>query len=149
MEKETLSPIKSIAKQRWFRSKESERFFGISEEEFLTLAKTKGFPPPARLSQKIKVWERVSCSKWLSKHTDNSIAKEFMKEYQRNQSVVAPPKVFMKKASLARYLGISSSVLQLLIQRTDDFPKPMQAFFKTPVYTVMSVNYWLLTKLTV
>ncbi len=151
MKQEELSSIKSLAEQRWFRSKDAEKFFGISEKEFLILTKENGFPPPARLSQKIKVWERVSCAIWLSKYTDNRMAKDFVKKYQKDISCVAvkPPRVFMKKASLARYIGISSSVLQLLIQRADDFPTPMKAFFKTPVYTVLSVNYWLLTKLTV
>lgn len=151
MRPEALPAINSLTKQRWFRSKDAEKFFGISEDEFLFLTNIEGFPPPARLSQKIKVWERVSCATWLSKNTSNKMAKEFVKEYKKNvnQTVVKPPQVFMKKASLARYIGVSANVLQLLIQRSDDFPTPMKAFFKTPVYTVLSVNYWMLTKLTV
>ncbi len=151
MRSDVLPAINGLKKQRWFRSKDAEKFFGISEDEFLSLTQIEGFPPPTRLSQKIKVWERVSCANRLSKNTCNKIAKEFVKEYKKNinQTVVKPPQVFMKKASLARYIGISSSGLQLLIQRADDFPTPMKAFFKTPVYTVLSVNCWLLTRLAV
>jgi len=114
---------------------------------FLSFTKEKDFPIPAKISQKTNLWDRVECAFWLSEHSDNKFAKEFVKEYQKNSNDVMPIPILMKKASLARYIGVSSCLLQFLIQRTDDFPKPIQAFFQTPVYTVLSVNQWLHTKM--
>lgn len=141
-----FSEIKGIAKQRWFRSKDSEYFFGISEDEFLVLSKEEGFPTPVKISQKMKIWDRIEVAFWLSQNTDNRIARNFVKEFKKNATNIKPFPLLMKKASVARYLGISPSVMELLIHRFEDFPKPKQAFFETPVYTVTSVNGWLYNK---
>lgn len=119
--------------------------FASIESNFWNISGVADFPKPTRISRVIRVWNVSEVAYWLKRNKRNRRAEDYIAKVENEihvKAIVNIP-ILMKKATLARYIGITAPVMELLVKRGNGFPKGVKAFASVPQYCVCDVNDWM------
>lgn len=129
----------------WLRASALCYVFCLDREQFLEYIRCADFPKPTRISRVIRVWNVSEVAYWLKRNKRNRRAEDYIAKVENEihvKAIVNIP-ILMKKATLARYIGITAPVMELLVKRGNGFPKGVKAFASVPQYCVCDVNDWM------
>ncbi len=131
----------------WLRASALCYVFGLDKNQFLECMHQEDFPKPTRISRVICVWNVSEVAYWLKKNRKNRRAEDYLSRIENEIHIheILDIPVLMKKATLARYLGITAPVMELLVKRKNGFPEGVMAFASVPQYCVCDVNDWMVS----
>lgn len=109
----------------WLRASALCYVFCLEREQFLEYIRCADFPKPTRISRVIRVWNVSEVAYWLKRNKRNRRAEDYIAKVENEihvKAIVNIP-ILMKKATLARYIGITAPLWSFLSKEETAFPK--------------------------